>query len=905
MQTDTVHMTRIFMIAFLAFMSSAVFGQTWNGSTSSDWNNASNWNGGVPSSNSAVTIPGNTSFNPIISTAVTVKSITVGDWNNATILTVNGGDFTVSENVTLVNYGELKMESGSITFSKAKNNSSFSFAYTSAAITLVNGTFTSNLDIQVNGAMNTGSATVVMGGILTAASGKTISSTAGNWTLNGSLVVNGTLDLGATDINANSTTTVSSGGIFNAGSGNIHFYQTLDVGNSGILNAEDANITIHQDLSAKQSAYLSVNDGSITFLGDVDLQQSATLEVKGTGALNINGDGQFKQNGVLLVGTGSLNLQGNVDFQQGGTLEVTTGSVDIQGDATFNQSGTFNAEEATITVSGDLILGSGGSTFNAGGSTISLEGGTFENSGTFNADSSTVVFTGTGSQTIQGDVTFYNMEIETDGQLSTTGNVTVTNNAAIDTTSALSVGAGSTFEVQGELDDPAETVSSTAPYVRTVSATSATEIEIVFSEAISSSTASNLSNYSLDGSVTIASAVLQQDAKMVLLTTSTTLSENQLYTLVMNNIASAASNTTVSVNHTRRFTYIKPIIVPTHPLSDLQIVQHNGTSAQITWSKKASLGSFMVLRAASASTSQPTDGTNYSFNTNWNDAPTLPDGSRIVYAGNDSTLTVEGLRPNTDYHLTGYTYSGSIASEAAFLKSNAPTATFTTSFTLDITHVLAGSFDEASNQMVATLPQTGLFPTAQPYNTAPYNYAGSENLSATVGDTIVDWVLIELRGTSTASSAFDNTVVARRAAVLTESGKVRAADQTSLLEFQLESSTPLVVVVYHRNHVPVMSADTIGLNPQGVYSIDFAHGSNNWFDSNSASVSEDNVKMSARGLINSQFGLDQSQAVKVWDARNANGYSAEDVNLDGHVDANDRAELFNDRNVTVTLPVGQ
>jgi hypothetical protein len=49
---------------------------TWNGSESSAWNTEANWSNGIPNINSDVTIE-NTSTDPIITTAVSVKSVTI------------------------------------------------------------------------------------------------------------------------------------------------------------------------------------------------------------------------------------------------------------------------------------------------------------------------------------------------------------------------------------------------------------------------------------------------------------------------------------------------------------------------------------------------------------------------------------------------------------------------------------------------------------------------------------------------------------------------------------------------------------------------------------------------------------------------------------------------------------
>jgi|GEM_PF-5604753 len=63
---------------------------TWNGNTSTDWNTASNWTGGIPASGDDVTIPTGLARYPILTTGQTfsIKSITI---NSGGILTLNTG----------------------------------------------------------------------------------------------------------------------------------------------------------------------------------------------------------------------------------------------------------------------------------------------------------------------------------------------------------------------------------------------------------------------------------------------------------------------------------------------------------------------------------------------------------------------------------------------------------------------------------------------------------------------------------------------------------------------------------------------------------------------------------------------------------------------------------------------
>ncbi len=66
---------------------------------------------------------------------------------------------------------------------------------------------------------------------------------------------------------------------------------------------------------------------------------------------------------------------------------------------------------------------------------------------------------------------------------------------------------------------------------------------------------------------------------------------------------------------------------------------------------------------------------------------------------------------------------------------------------LDLTVFLEGPFNTSSFEMNTTLNQGALIPLNQPYNTAPWNYNGTENVTIIPPD-IVDWVLLELRETS-------------------------------------------------------------------------------------------------------------------------------------------------------------
>ena len=102
--------------------------------------------------------------------------------------------------------------------------------------------------------------------------------------------------------------------------------------------------------------------------------------------------------------------------------------------------------------------------------------------------------------------------------------------------------------------------------------------------------------------------------------------------------------------------------------------------------------------------------------------------------------------------------------------------------------------------MNTTLNAAGNLPLDQPFDTAPWNYMSNENVSS-FPDSIVDWVLVELR------DKVNNTLtIERRAGLLSKTGIVMETNMTRGLRFtSAENLDNYFIVVWHRNHMPVMS----------------------------------------------------------------------------------------------------
>jgi hypothetical protein len=110
---------------------------------------------------------------------------------------------------------------------------------------------------------------------------------------------------------------------------------------------------------------------------------------------------------------------------------------------------------------------------------------------------------------------------------------------------------------------------------------------------------------------------------------------------------------------------------------------------------------------------------------------------------------------------------------------------------------LQGAYKGLST-MDTALNALGYLPLSQPYTVSPWFYTGNEQLSA-IPPGMVDWVLVEVRSSP-------DTIVARRAALLRDNGMIYDTGLNQGILFDSLAPGSYYVVVDHRNHMPVMSA---------------------------------------------------------------------------------------------------
>jgi hypothetical protein len=184
-------------------------------------------------------------------------------------------------------------------------------------------------------------------------------------------------------------------------------------------------------------------------------------------------------------------------------------------------------------------------------------------------------------------------------------------------------------------------------------------------------------------------------------------------------------------------------------------------------------------------------------------------------------------------------------------------------------------------------------PLSQPFNDpAKWNYQGTESVTSIPNADIVDWVLIELRETpGDPSTALPETMIARQAAFILNNGSVVGLDGSSHLFFNNEIAGNLYVVVYCRNHLPIMSSGALA-HSWGNYSWDFTTSSGQAYGINAQKEIGGGVYGMFTGDINADGTIDIND-INIWRTNAGQpGYYPGDVNLNTQTDNEDKNDFF-------------
>ena len=190
-----------------------------------------------------------------------------------------------------------------------------------------------------------------------------------------------------------------------------------------------------------------------------------------------------------------------------------------------------------------------------------------------------------------------------------------------------------------------------------------------------------------------------------------------------------------------------------------------------------------------------------------------------------------------------------------------------------------------NRHMYSALRTAGLLPGSQPFDRAPWNYNGTEAVDSLAQMPInaVDWVLIEARHKKDM-----NTVTDRAAGILLDDGSIATPTGEPFKFLQLYENEEYYIAVRHRNHLAVMSAESVLLPDTARYdfteSLDKAMGR----EQMRLTPPPDALYVLCAGDANADGTIstdDYNQfSVKITAEP---GYYDEDVNLDGIVDWDD------------------
>jgi hypothetical protein len=233
-----------------------------------------------------------------------------------------------------------------------------------------------------------------------------------------------------------------------------------------------------------------------------------------------------------------------------------------------------------------------------------------------------------------------------------------------------------------------------------------------------------------------------------------------------------------------------------------------------------------------------------------------------------------------------------VVTKQDYFRYSANVSVLSASYPVNLTVMLEGPY--GTSQMNTYLNSMGYLPLSQPYSASPWLYSGTEAVATIPNANVVDWVLVEFRETSgSASTATSATVVEREAAFLLKNGSVVGVDGSSSIILNYPVTQNLYVVIWHRNHLAVMSAVPLVLSG-GSYTYNFTTAAANAYGgSNGHKQIATGVWGMVAGDGNSDGTIGTNDKVDVWGAQAGfSGYRNGDFNLSGTVDNVDKVEKW-------------
>ncbi len=211
-----------------------------------------------------------------------------------------------------------------------------------------------------------------------------------------------------------------------------------------------------------------------------------------------------------------------------------------------------------------------------------------------------------------------------------------------------------------------------------------------------------------------------------------------------------------------------------------------------------------------------------------------------------------------------------------------------TSITFDVKIFLEGAYQPSTDNMATAI--NAILPLSQPYDSTLFDgtqldYDGLESV-LTMPTNIVDWVLVQLRTGNPANPPMDS--VATRAALLKSDGTIVDTSGIGAVRFPGQPDGNYYLVVFHRNHLGVMTPSAVALSSSSAH-YDFTTAGSKAFGSDPMKE----VELGVWGLYAAEAdvnGLNNANDFNKWlvDTKAvATGYIQTDFDLEGQATASD------------------
>lgn len=441
------------------------------------------------------------------------------------------------------------------------------------------------------------------------------------------------------------------------------------------------------------------------------------------------------------------------------------------------------------------------------------------------------------------------------------------------TTSSLQTGNSYTVTVNNVSDKAGNSISgsnsatftyvdpdldTTPPILNEVKLVDYTTVDVTFNENISSSSATAIGNYSITNGISIVSASVKSSTTVTL--TTSTHTDGQSYTLTTSGISDQAGNTMTSTS-SKAYTCTSG---GSQVATGANLVENGNfeKGSKESWNESNSIGD--AVYTFSVNSTSPLSGS-YEGVVSITQAGT--NNSRpLIYAAMSNAVEsgksyilrmktkVNSGSPKIKYYSSGLgikAFPGELSGTQEWEIDIDPATAVTSyvSFYLDGTSTGSFSIDDlqfsekvemislndvrvmlqgaySADTLSTILKKRNALPLTQPFRDTIYNYQGNEKV-ASIPDNDVDWLLLELR-TGTAASS----IVAKRAVLIDKNGFLRDTCGSTSVVFPGLSDGNYYLVVRHRNHLDIMSSSPIAVSG-GVGTYDFTTAANKAYGTDS------------------------------------------------------------------------